>query len=210
MAPGGRGTIYCFNTLSSSTIYKAGHTQTELAARLRGYLGPSKPRVMVFSREVDDSVEAERMMLTLMRQCVSLRSRDDLGKEWFEAVPEIGAEERHAQLVTIANVVALASRSLARVESGGGSGGGSGVESGVESGRQEGWSLGSVVGLESYFAGFDRYVSEVRDLSGIANVEELMRAYETSDSCPVMCAFLPHSPKVRLIAAGHRYGSLLR
>ena len=78
------GLIYCFNTVGDNKIYKAGHTQNSLSTRLKGYLGPSKPRTIFFSRKVDDSIHAEKMMLTLLRQCTSLKERKDLGDEWFE------------------------------------------------------------------------------------------------------------------------------
>lgn len=64
----------------------------------------------MFAREVDDSVTAEKMMLSLLRQSRCLIWRTDLGKEWFEADPEISSSDRETQLLQIADVVELAAR----------------------------------------------------------------------------------------------------
>ena len=89
MAP---GILYCFNTVGDSRIYKAGRTeQPSLGHRLRSYLGPSRPRVLIATRPVADAVAAERWVLDLLRVCRGLRPREDLGSEWFEA--EEGTEE---------------------------------------------------------------------------------------------------------------------
>ena len=64
------GIIYCFNTVGDSKLYKAGHTTNKLEKRLAGYLGPSKPRSIIFSRTVKNSHMAEKLMLKLMRQCM--------------------------------------------------------------------------------------------------------------------------------------------
>ena len=200
------GTIYCFSTLASGSVYKAGHTQTELATRLRGYLGPSKPRVMVFARAVSDSVRAEKLMLSLMRQCVSLRSRDDLGNERFEATGQTSVEERHAHLTTIADVVALALPQSPRTPAASPAGDSAGQAAGEAAGDSAGDS--ATAGLGTYFKAFDRFVAEA-DLDGLTTATTLMRAYEESEWCPVISVFLPHSPKMRAIAVGHRYRHVL-
>tara|TARA_Y100000741_G_C18077209_1_gene487143 strand:- start:164 stop:562 length:399 start_codon:yes stop_codon:yes gene_type:complete len=64
----------------------------------------------MFAREVDDSVTAEKMMLSLLRQSRCLIWRDDLGKEWFQADPQVSNSDREAQLLQIADVVELAAR----------------------------------------------------------------------------------------------------
>lgn len=104
------GYIYCFNTHENPNIIKAGHTQQQdVQKRLRGYLGPTKPRSIIFTLKVDDSVEAERMMLQLMQQCVSLNKRCDLGNEWFETTGNFNFEQRASHLQTIAKIVQKAS-----------------------------------------------------------------------------------------------------
>jgi hypothetical protein len=109
-----KGIIYCFNTLTASNIYKAGRTQTELKRRLRGYLGPSKPLQIVFSKEVDDDVRAEQMLLMLMRNYTGLRARTDYGNEWFEATVDRSMEERHEYLQSVAMIVQMAVRQPGR------------------------------------------------------------------------------------------------
>lgn len=103
------GTIYCFNTIENPNIIKAGHTQQVVQKRLRGYMGPTKPRSIIFTVKVDDSVEAEKMMLHLMEQCVSLKKRYDLGNEWFETTGFFSFEQRAKHLQTIARIVQKAS-----------------------------------------------------------------------------------------------------
>ena len=103
------GFIYCFNTHENPNIIKAGHTQQEVQKRLRGYMGPTKPRSIIFTLKVDDSVEAEKMMLQLMEQCVSLNKRYDLGNEWFETTGNFNFEQRAGHLQTIAKIVQKAS-----------------------------------------------------------------------------------------------------
>ena len=103
------GFIYCFNTHENTNIIKAGHTQQEVQKRLRGYMGPTKPRSIIFTLKVDDSVEAEKMMLQLMEQCVSLNKRYDLGNEWFETTGNFNFEQRAGHLQTIAKIVQKAS-----------------------------------------------------------------------------------------------------
>ena len=74
------GFIYFFSTFGDRTVFKAGRTDQEsLAARFKSYLGPSKPRMVVASREVDDTVAAEDMMLRLLRSSRVLQARPDLG-----------------------------------------------------------------------------------------------------------------------------------
>ena len=78
--------------IEDNRIFKAGHTQRQLSARLSGYLG-RQPRTVFFSRRVDDSVNAEKIVLTLLRRCSSLKSREDYGDEWFEDVQDSGGIE---------------------------------------------------------------------------------------------------------------------
>ena len=194
-----KGLIYCFNTVGDSRIYKAGHTTRKLEKRLAGYMGPSKPRLIVFTRRVKDSASAERMMLKLMRQCVSITHRDDLGDEWFEANDAYTFEERQRQLEYIAKIVQLAIR---------------GKKIPPEPMQQQ-----SVVetqgcettlrGLDEYFRKFDEYVREAsiqQDSSPIV----LMRNYEQSAFCPVnmFCNFLPFDEATRANVVKNRYRHL--
>ena len=105
-----KGHIYCFNTHENPGIIKAGHTQQDVRKRLRGYLGPTKPRAIIFELEVDNSIEAEKMMLELMRQCVSVTQRHDLGNEWFQSSGNFTPEERFNHLRIIGKIVQKASK----------------------------------------------------------------------------------------------------
>ena len=105
-----KGWIYCFNTIVDASFFKAGHTQQPLWRRLKNYTGPNKLRTLMFAREVDDSVSAEKMMLSLLRQSRCLIWRKDLGNEWFQADPQVSSSDREAQLLQIADVVELAAR----------------------------------------------------------------------------------------------------
>ena len=84
-----------FNTLGDDRIYKAGHTQqAAVRNRLAGYLGPNKPRMLVVSKRVADSLHAERLMLQLLASSRAFYPRPDLGPEWFERDPRRAARRR--------------------------------------------------------------------------------------------------------------------
>jgi hypothetical protein len=193
-----KGLIYCFNTVGDSNIFKAGHTTTTLQKRLGGYLGPSKPRTIVFCRNVANSAFAERLMLDLMRQCVSIAPRNDLGDEWFVASGNYTFEERQKHLEYIAKVAQMATRgrkfkpeSLVRPVS-------------VEQGEL------TLRGLELYFAKFDEFVKEA-PFDAFDSVETLIASFEGSKLCPFgkLCAFMPYDEGRRRQVVKNRYKKLL-
>lgn len=188
-----RGTIYCFNTIGDARVFKAGHTQNELRTRLRGYLGPSRPRTIFFSQRVDDSVLAETLMLTLLRQCVSFTQRTDLGNEWFEATVD-DARTLYDHLKRIAHVCALAS--CARPSN----------ERHAIATREFAAHVNACAGLQYYFEQFDAYV---RKTSVVSTVEELVRDFEGSSACPVLVDYVPYTMEQRVAAAARRYVGLL-
>lgn len=187
------GTIYCFNTIGDARIFKAGHTQNELRARLRGYLGPSRPRTIFFCQCVDDSVLAETLMLTLLRQCVSFTQRKDLGNEWFEATVD-DAPTLYDHLKKIAYVCALAS--CARP---------SNARHAVAT-REFAAHVNACAGLQYYFERFDAYVQTAKVFS---TVEELVHAFESSTACPVLADYVPYTMEQRVAAAARRYVCLV-
>ena len=205
-------------------MYKAGHTTNKLEKRLAGYLGPSKPRNIIFSRSVENSHQAEKLMLNLMRQCVAIVPREDLGDEWFQAVAknvstfhnsetgemdtivrEFSFEERQRQLEAIAKVVQQAIKSMyslpPRMEQTG--------QSGLQL-VKDATPNTAIRGLEDYFAEFDKYVQEV-DAENLKDAETLIQSYEDSNFCPVnkFLEFLPYGKDVRTNVAKARYRKLL-
>ena len=198
-----KGHIYCFNTHENPNIIKAGHTQQEVQKRLRGYLGPTKPRHIIFTLKVDDSVEAEKMMLQLMRQCISLTHRDDLGNEWFETSGNFNFEQRATHLQNIARIVQKASENKCI------------VENNVISDCYEEVTIDapapsqatSLSGLEEYFSNFDRYVAQYAPSN--CNALTLLKNFESSSFCPYFCQFLPYSEEQRAKVAGSRYSDFI-
>lgn len=192
------GTLYCFNTVENADIYKVGYTQQELCIRLRGYLGPSKPRVMVVSRKVDDAVQAEAIMLQLLRHSNILRPRDDLGNEWFHAcLPDVDA--RHRTICWLAGVVQSAVEAKAGVQQ-------SHTSRAIPPVAPLVISGGDLPGMEAYFREFDRYVA-----AGTigANMTETVRGYEESEVCPIYPDFTRFSFEQRVQAASQRHPLLL-
>lgn len=194
-----KGYIYCFNTSESPNIIKAGHTHQDVKKRLRGYLGPSRPRSIIFEVQVDDSIEAEKMMLLLMRQCVSLKQRHDLGNEWFETNGDFNFQERATHLQSIAKIVKKASSVQTNLS----------VSSKVSSKEpdeifpeMEEVAL-SLRGLEEYFKKFDDYVAQYAPQCGDAL--SLLKRYESSPFCPYICEYLPFSETKRVQVTANRY-----
>lgn len=200
------GFLYCFNTLGDPRIYKIGHTrQNDVAQRLKGYLGPSKPRVVVVQRRVDDSFEAEQLCLRLVRATGMMAPRDDLGDEWFEAHSDRDVGALHDALLLLTHVVARAVKHL-RVEPGG---------SGADA-RPQLWPQFSEEpldarddeyppGHELYVAEFDRYVERSASAAALARPDLLVAAYEESDSCPVFADYLRIDRDRRIRCARARF-----
>lgn len=203
------GHIYCFNTHENPNIIKAGHTQQDVQKRLRGYLGPTKPRCVIFTLQVGDSVEAEKMMLNLMKQCVSLKQRHDLGNEWFEMTGNFKFEQRADHLQMIAKIVQKASsvpsvpaRPHTRISKTNRS------ESEAEPPVQQATALR---GLEDYFKRFDDFVAQETAAQNNVSPLALLRIYEASTFCPYgnLCEFLPFSENERVKVTARRYREFL-
>lgn len=208
------GHIYCFNTQENPNIIKAGHTQqNDVQKRLRGYMGPTKPRSIIFTLKVDNSVEAEKMMLELMTLCVSIKKRCDLGNEWFETTGNFSFEQRTVQLQTIARIVKKASSlSVASVVP-------SVVPSVIASVIASVPSVDSdepvqqvttttLRGLEEYFKNFDDFVAQEAAPSHVSPLA-LSRTFEASTFCPYLCQFLPFSESERVNVTAQRYRDFL-
>ena len=201
------GFIYCFNTHENPNIIKAGHTQQDVQKRLRGYLGPTKPRSIIFTLKVDDSVEAEKIMLQLMQQCVSLKKRYDLGNEWFETTGNFTFEQRTEHLQTIAKIVKKASSippSIPSVQD---------VRERILISETNGSELEpeppvqqatGLRGLEDYFKKFDDFVAQEAKPNRVSPLA-LLRNYEASTFCPYICQFLPFSEPERVNVVSKRY-----
>uniref|UniRef100_A0A6C0IY05 Bacteriophage T5 Orf172 DNA-binding domain-containing protein n=1 Tax=viral metagenome TaxID=1070528 RepID=A0A6C0IY05_9ZZZZ len=222
------GFIYCFNTHENPNIIKAGHTQQDVQKRLRGYLGPTKPRSIIFTLKVDDSVEAEKMMLELMQQCVSLNKRHDLGNEWFETTGNFNFEQRTKHLQTIAKIAQKASSIPPSIPpsmppsmppsippsvpppSVPASVPPSIKSSEYDSGRPPVQQPTGLRGLEDYFKKFDDFVAQEAKPNHVSPLE-LLRNYEASTFCPYgnLCKFLPYSEDIRSNVTAHRYSDFL-
>lgn len=194
------GLIYCFSTLGDPKVYKAGHTQNSLSTRMRGYLGPSKPRVIIFSRRVDDSAQAEKMMLSLCRQCVSLKVRPDLGDEWFEDVT-VAASVLHQHLQQIADIVQLASRVITMGPTTIAAGGG------PLDGGPPLQPLDHLRGMDFYFQRLDEFVRSAPQ-ADVTHPDRLVSKYEASDVCPVFSEYLPFTFAQRVHSTARRYSHL--
>ena len=190
------GIVYCFNTVADSKVIKCGHTQQDLTKRLRGYLGPSKPRMLIFKRSVADSAASEQVMLLLMRQCRSLKCRLDLGNEWFEIVEDMEVTLQH--LVQIADVVRLTSSTPEK-------------NCVLPVVRTAGLSREQVMAsLRTYLKALDTYVRDVAPPTDFVSAEELMKNFDASTSCPVFAEYLPVSDGLRLDVIRKRYAEVLQ
>lgn len=221
------GHIYCFTTHENPGIIKAGHTQQDVRKRLRGYLGPAKPRAIIFQVQVDDSVHAERMMLELMRQCASLAQRHDLGNEWFERRAGFKFEECATQLQNIAKIVQKASKSTTAPDGHRHERGGRELvttrpaepaepitthpaepaERVLE--HREHASYSRLQGLEQYFKSFDKYVEQLAPAGH--DPLSLLQGYESSSFCPYgdFCRFLRYPRETRVEVTANRYANFL-
>jgi hypothetical protein len=192
------GLVYCFNTVGDSSIYKAGHTQNSLRTRLKGYLGLSKPRTIIFCRKVHDSVLAEKIMLTLFRQCKSLKERGDLGDEWFQDVSETKSI-LHEHLTNIADVVQRVSPTKEAIPS---------YSPRAEETDICNESCTSLKGMEQYFQHFDTFVNTATPLR-LDTVHSLVQNFEDSSLCPVFPEFVLYTKRQRENAVSNRYSHLL-
>lgn len=138
-------------------------------------------------------------MLALMRQCVSIAPRDDLGDEWFVACGNYSFEERQKHLEYIAKVAQMATRgrkfqpeplppAVTKVEQG----------------------ETMLRGLEFYFAKFDDFVKHA-GFEAFDSAETLIASFESSDQCPFgkLCAFMPFDEETRRKVVTNRYRRLL-
>lgn len=200
---GGSGHIYCFNTLTDYRIYKAGHTQQPLASRLRGYLGPSRPRTVVGSRCVIDSERAEVMFLRLLKQSNMVTVRSDLGNEWFEATPTVDTETRHANIIFLMDIVQRAvGCDTSRVEC-----------SRDTSSHSEflcTTSLGAstLPNMDLYFKALDEFVATACEDTLGRGVPALVDRFEASDDCPIFADFVPWDRFTRVSVVQSRFPHL--
>lgn len=192
------GFIYFFNTVSDGSIYKAGETQQDsVAARMRSYLGPSKPRTIVVSRAVNDAMEAERLLLTLLKQCTHFRFRPDYGDEWFEAVT-VDVDERHRAATFLVDVVQRACEARPRENPHPAHT----VQPTEESSDEED---GMLPGYQTYFATLDRYRSVAASPESLNDARALVREFDASDHCPIYPEYGRFAFEARVAAAHRRY-----
>lgn len=195
------GFIYCFSTFGDSCIYKAGRTdQPSLAARFKSYLGPSKPRVVVASRAVDDTGAAESIMLRLLRSLRVLRARPDLGTEWFSAATD-DAEELRCTIRFVFDVVqkAVCETDVAAAPL---------ATSLTAEAPFAADSARTLPSMRSYFEALDRFVEQASCDVLETGMERLLADFESSDSCPVFAEFLMWSKGARLCVARNRFPHL--
>lgn len=193
------GIIYCFNTICDHRIYKAGHTQQDLPSRFKSYLGPSKPRTIVATRHVDDSLAAEGMMLGLLRQCAALRVRSDLGVEWFEAHPDVDEDDRHKAILLIFDVVSKAVRTRIQDE-------GCPVWGASKPDVPTG-TVCTLPAMGAYFEALDRFV-RCAPPEAVADMDTALREFERGDDCPVFAEYVMWPRATRLAVAQNRYAHI--
>lgn len=192
------GHLYCFNTIENANIYKVGYTQQDIATRMRGYLGPSKPRIMVVTCKVDNVIDAERMMLQLCRHSNVLRPRDDMGNEWFQA-SDHDVEERHVAINFMSRVVQLAVRKIETIERN--------IVTPLFYETKHAEHTGALPGMQLYFVGLDRYLT-VHELIGSS--ADIVSDFEKSDNCLIIPEYTRFSFSERLKAAIARHPFLER
>ena len=197
------GYLYCFNTISDPTVYKAGYTTNQLAVRFRGYLGPSKPRTVVFGREVDDSLTGERLMLALMRQCCSLCQVTTYGPEWFQRIEGVSVETLHQHLLVIADIVQMAVGKSTRVLPSYPCKRAPSLAT-----EEELTSEVTLPGMETYYTALNAFVESAHP-DQLLSVEALVGAFEASEACPILCQFALFNAEKRLRVARARFPHLL-
>jgi hypothetical protein len=195
------GTLYAFCTVENSCLYKVGFTQQPLAARLRGYLGPSRPRTVVVDKRVDDAPLAELHMLKLVGLCRLFAQRKDLGNEWFEFVQGT-REECHAALLEMAHIVVAAVRSTEASPPGARPP--PCAQPPLSAAPEATETRLDLRGMGRYFSSLDAFIQEA-DGATLAGVEAAMDAFERSDACPVFAEYTPYDRSVRLAVCKNRY-----
>lgn len=188
------GFLYCFNTFCDPNIYKAGHTQQEeLKFRLKSYLGPSKPRIVVASRRVLDSIGGEKMMLGLLRQSSVVKPRRDLGDEWFEACHD-HAEEVHKAIRFLFDVVAKAAGEVDPMPT-----------VFAKSLQQHSLTTDATTlpAMGTYFQALDHFINTSSELS--SDMEASVTAFETSKECPIFADYVMWPKNIRVAVAANRY-----
>lgn len=203
------GFIYFFSTFGDRAVFKAGRTdQQSLAARFKSYLGPSKPRMIIASREVDDTVAAEDMMLRLLRSSRVLQVRPDLGTEWFSADTD-DAEEVHATVRFIFEVVQKAVRDVPAEE----------VHPKKLARRAERdlaedeyshqiADADTLPAMGCYFEAFDKYVDNAPCGVLTLGIERIVTNFESDRSCPVFAEYLLWPKDARVRVAKNRFPHL--
>lgn len=179
------GFIYCFNCVGDATTYKVGFTkQSTLQHRFRGYLGPSKPRMLVASKRVDDAERAETLAISLFKQNKHLVHDDTLGEEWFRST-EGDAAERHRSIQLVFDVVQMATTTsiVTPVKS-------------VAPARPI--SPTNNMPCE-YFEALQTFVAQA-PRQHVQDAEHCLASFEQSDACPLLMEFTPFSKAVRIAA----------
>lgn len=154
-------------------------------------MGLSKPRTIIATRKVDDSVEAEKIMLRLMRQCVGIMERIDLGAEWFEATSETYDSIRFILEVSMLAVRTVSTR----------------PDQFLAAPLVEEPVLG-LHGLESYFVGLDRFIAAAPFNLLDGGLAVVMREFDASNECPVFVNYLLHDWKTRYDIAHRKYSHM--
>ena len=205
----GRGIIYGFNTLASNTIIKIGRTEQTLNQRLRGYIGPSKPRTLIFRKEVDDSIEAEKWVKKLMSQCSSFTQRYDLGDEWYETIPGVKDDVRNEHMLNISEVARLAVRDISQPDPP--------THPPIAQALLPAQAIDtsistqntSIPGMEKYFSDMDKFVDE-EPMEAMMSARGLTKTFESSDKCRFFCEYLPNSFEYRTSVVGNRYAHMFQ
>ena len=197
----GKGIIYGFTTLASNKIVKIGRTEKSLKQRLRGYIGPSKPRTVIFAKSVDDSVEAENWVKILMAQCCSFTQRCDLGDEWYESKDGASDEVRNMHMLQISQVAQLAARDLPASPSN------PKVEMSITPQSQSKYC--SMSGMGMYFKIMDDFITRSPQSLNGETAETITKKYEQSTMCPVLTEYLPNTFDQRVTIVSNRYAHIL-
>ena len=194
------GILYCFSTTGNARIIKVGMTrQSRLASRMRGYLGPSKPYVVIAHALSAHVEQAEEYLLQLLATSRVVESRKQtLGPEWWEQAPGVDTGACHAALALAVRLCAAAadrpptpppSPSLPDPP----------LPRPLLAPRRD---LATPSPLEAYLKAF-RAFALARGLNkgDEEEVEAVLEEFEQSPDCPLMVEYLPHSRASRLALA---------
>ena len=197
------GNVYCFNTIVDPTIYKVGHTQQEtVAARLRGYLGPAKPRVVIATRCVDDSERAEAILLHLLRHSTVLTQLTDLGNEWFRISVE--PIDCHNYVCFAMDLVQDAVRKVHPIPRP--------VNRTIKKKINvllAETKKNQLPNMTSYYKALDKYISVGATASVLEKgLQFAVETFEKSDNCPVLADYLLAPQSLREAVARNRYPHL--